>query len=118
MDSFRRNALRIYLLLVSIAGFAALVALLREGSDPENAWLFGFSRTRLLMAGGVFGVAAALALLAWLWPKATVRVGKSESNLQGWVDRNWGIATILFFGLLLVEGIYYLNIIITHNTDA
>ena len=118
MDSFRRNALRIYLLLVSIAGFATLVALLREGSDPESAWLFGFSRTRLLMAGGVFVVAAALASLAWLWPKATVRVGKSESNLQGWVDRNWAIAAVLVFGILLAGGIYYGNILSTESTDA
>jgi 4-amino-4-deoxy-L-arabinose transferase-like glycosyltransferase len=49
-QSFRRWALLLYLLTAVLEGVAAFVYLLRIPGDPNNALLFGMSKTRLVLA--------------------------------------------------------------------
>ncbi len=53
------KALRYYFISGFIEGLLALAILLLIPSDPKNAWLFGFSKSRLAIAAGILIVTAA-----------------------------------------------------------
>ncbi|MDH5507199.1 MAG: hypothetical protein OEZ02_08270 [Anaerolineae bacterium] len=66
--------LRLYLALASLEGFAVLAALLSVSPDPKNAWLLGFSKSRILLAAVVLASALAIAGLAfWLHRSSSLR---------------------------------------------
>ena len=51
MERFKTLALRAYFYLAALDGAAALIYLLSIPADPKNAWLFGLSRSRLVLVG-------------------------------------------------------------------
>jgi hypothetical protein len=64
----------VYFLLAALGGGIALVLLLTVPGDPENAWLLGLSRLRLVMALGItFGTVLFAGLAAYSWVKPAWR---------------------------------------------
>jgi hypothetical protein len=59
-------------------GILALFLFLRIPADPKNAWIFGFSKTRLLL---VIGLLALTAFFAWLTKKVWQN---PEAKLNQW----------------------------------
>lgn len=74
--------LRDYLLSGIIEGFLAFVILLLIPSDPKNAWLFGFSKSRWVIAAGILIMTAAFSWLARSFGKQ-----KSHSAFAEWVAK-------------------------------
>ncbi len=75
-NSLDARILRLYSVLLALAGFAALLLVLVEPSDPKNAWLFGYSRSRLLLAAVLLGTTLAFAAFAvrlWRGPETAER---------------------------------------------
>lgn len=70
MSNRNQKIVQYYLWAGVVEGVLALAILLLIPSDPKNAWLFGFSKSRLAIAAGISLVAAAFGGLAW-------RVGKN-----------------------------------------
>jgi len=70
-----QKILRYYLFSGVIEGLLSLVILLLIPADPKNAWLFGFSKSRLVIAVGLLVIAAGFGWLAMTF-------GKKERHLQ------------------------------------
>ncbi|NOH10474.1 MAG: hypothetical protein HND51_02390 [Chloroflexi bacterium] len=101
MGNDRRSLfLKIYLTLAAFEGLIALAAILLQPTDPKNAWLLGYSRTRLLLAAAVLIGLAILAILSFKAWRDAAWTEKQTQRLINFVQASW-----LYLGMLLLAGV-------------
>jgi len=76
-----RSGLQFSFLLAALEGFFALRYLLSVPADPKNAWMWGFSRNRILMAAVILAAILLFIILAL----QTWRSSPSLSRFEGWL---------------------------------
>jgi hypothetical protein len=97
-----RFGLLCYFSIAALEGFFALRALLGVPADPKNAWLWGFSRNRILMAVAILAALLfflGLALRTWRdSPRLSRFAGWLGASLNGvWIyGLSCGAALIVF----------------------
>ena len=98
------KALIYYFLLGAVEGLFVFIALMLIPPDPKNAWLLGYSRSRLLMAGGIF---VGFLVFMGLYVKSVrnnVWLGKVSAKIKilvaelGWfLLFVWGLFILVYF---------------------
>ncbi|MBN2503043.1 MAG: glycosyltransferase family 39 protein, partial [Anaerolineales bacterium] len=98
---------RIYFTLATLEGIGALMGLLALPRDPKNAWLLGFSRSRLLMLVAVLVGMALFGTVTWLLWRKMQWGERIVATIQKAIARNWVyIPVLLFSALAFIIGIY------------
>jgi len=96
--------LKYYFILAAMEGIFVFIVLMLIPPDPKNAWLFGYSKSRLLMAGGIFVVVLfflglsvkALRSKEWL-RKVAFRIKIWVAELGWFLPFIWGLFILIFF---------------------
>jgi hypothetical protein len=88
-----RSGLQYYFPIAAIEGFFALRYLLIVPADPKNAWVWGFSRNRILMAAAILAASLFFLVLAL----QTWRGGPRLSRFAGWLGAS--LSGVWVYGL-------------------
>jgi hypothetical protein len=101
-----------FFLAGTIEGILTLVFTMLIPPDPKNAWLFGYSKYRLILAGSIFLVSAIFAgLFVKTW-RDKEWSHKLSGNIKVWVDKlGWFLPVIwcLFILIIFAPYIYLLQ---------
>jgi hypothetical protein len=120
LEKRKLNAVRYYLVAGIVESVAALILLLLIPADAKNAWLFGFSKTRLGMAGVLL-----FAVLIFLWLSAVSY--RNQSRIEKFI---YGLSTffrkyggffefwVISFGAILFGAYIYLYLKTPNLTTA
>lgn len=76
---FRKINLKFYFLIAFATGIVSFLWLLLLPSDPKNAWMFGFSKSRIVMLGGI---AIAVIPIVLLWVKMVLDERWNQKIIQ------------------------------------
>jgi predicted secreted protein len=101
--ALRRRLLYLFLSLSLIAGTATLARVLSIPPDPKNAWLLGYSKTRIVIMGGVLAVLLALLYyVIYLSLRPDYR-GRALERLDKFRRGKWGkvIRTTAVIGVVI-----------------
>ncbi|MBM3145134.1 MAG: hypothetical protein FJ010_09220 [Chloroflexi bacterium] len=111
-QGWRSRLIRIYLATAVIEGMVALAYLLGIPSDPANAWIFGLSKTRLLMAAIlVIGVMVFIGLAIWFWRRPGIITPLRTAVQRGWFY--FGILAILLIAGVVFSHLLWLSSVLT-----
>ncbi|GAB4578831.1 MAG: hypothetical protein Fur0022_15680 [Anaerolineales bacterium] len=103
------RTIRYYLISGAIEGLMALTILLLIPSDPKNAWLFGFSKSRLAIAAGILLVGAVFGWLGWEFGKKEKHLAVAERWAKTAGDFSlFGPVMLVLYGAALFGAYLYL----------
>ena len=94
--SEKRHAIRLYILINAAVVFSTLVEFLGIPSDAKNAWILGFSKTRLIAAGSLLILLLTLIWLAYRYLFSSARADQATRSLQNHIGKIW-LFDIYFF---------------------
>lgn len=102
-----RSRLKYLYLIMAAEGVGVLIALLSSHNDPTNVWLFGISRTRLILSAGVLIVTAISAFLYFGALRQAPWEARFHTAILNFIrkERNYRIVLVLL-GILLFFGYY------------
>lgn len=107
---FVTSVLKYYFLLGALWGGISILIVLSIPGDPKNAWLFGFSKTRLVLLLGLLVVTVALAGLGILfWRKQSWT--QSVAQKLCWLSLEFGYlypSLTLAFGVTVLIPYFYM----------
>jgi hypothetical protein len=103
-------SLRAYFLILFIEGILSFVGLLLIPSDPKNAWLLGFSKSRFVMLLIASLLIIVIGIITVLFFRDKVKLQKIEFRIKSFLETG-GNQTIGFVVSLfgVVGGIIFLN---------
>jgi hypothetical protein len=114
--STTRKALQYYFLTGIIESILAFIYILAIPSDPKNAWLLGYSKSRFLMAGILLIILGMFVYTLSASRKSSPWMRNSSNWLDAFFDEyNWFLPVMLITSGLIIFGTYIYILLNTRN---
>ncbi len=103
-----------FLKLAFFEGLASLLILFMIPSDPKNAWLWGFSKSRLSMAAFGMFLVGVVGIFSWRLVKNTPRLKRFSRQIEAAVQREGHLFNgIVFSAAGFLSGSYFIWVTLT-----